>query len=406
MTAHSPFGASGIHRVIAGCYGSMEMQSKFEDSSSLAAKTGTAAHELGERCLNDLSLNPWSFKGQVIEVDGEQISVDEVMCEGVDLYLAIVNEYADFGLLRVEVRFHLSHLHDMMWGTADAVVYLIENDGVIVHIFDYKNGFQPVEVENNSQLMYYALGAVYKEKGPIKAIHLHIVQPNALHQAGPHREVELTLEELNEWRDKTLMPAIRSAQEPNAALKAGDHCLFCKAEGACPELDKQVTKELQNEFSVITTGNPDPVAVTEMLSTSRLEEICLAGPMIKNFIERAGARLQERLEGGENSDHFMLVPKRSNRKWLHEQLVLNTLNGVVELYASPKLKSPAQMESAYSAVLKAQGIKKHKKEAADFIESLWEKPDAGNTMSQRTSARLEAGPSVVSDFMDDDEMFQ
>ncbi len=410
MMGHSPLGASGIHRVVAGCFGSVAMQAQFENTSSPAARTGTAAHELGEKCLKDPLISPWDFKGSTIEVEGEDVKVDALMCEGVDTYLAVVNSYADFGELWVEVEFHLRELHEQMWGTADAVVVIKNPSGYVIHVFDFKNGFNPVEVEGNSQLLYYAIGAVSEVlkrdlDALIEEIHLHVVQPNALHKDGPHRTWQTDSHDLTVWRDEVLMPSIRKTEEPGAQLKAGEWCMFCRAEGACPALDQKVTDNLKHEFSLIQ-AEPDAAVVADMLPTSRLEEICLAGSMIKNFIDKSFTKLQERLENGEDSEHFMLVNKKTNRKWIDEDLVISTMSSTYDLFEAPKLKSPAQLESTVAQAMKLKGTKHHRKSAKEFLEHLWDKPDAGVVIAPRTSARIEQGPSVVTDFMDDDPMFR
>ena len=61
--------------------------------------------------------------------------------------------------LRVEVKFDLTHIDAEAFGTCDAVIVAPMNRIIVV---DYKHGKgHAVEVENNHQLQYYALGAYY-----------------------------------------------------------------------------------------------------------------------------------------------------------------------------------------------------------------------------------------------------
>lgn len=111
------------------------------------------------------------------------------------------------------------------------------SDIVIVHRFhltvgDLKYGFGLVEVENNTQMMVYLVGAVAKF-GKRKKYRLVILQPRGDHFKGPIREVWITHDELEAFKLK-LNEAIADSYS-NKAPVVGPHCRkYCAALAICP----------------------------------------------------------------------------------------------------------------------------------------------------------------------------
>lgn len=103
---------------------------------------------------------------------------------------------------------------------ADVVLYVSDE----IHVVDYKFGAIPVEVDENSQLKYYAL-AYYPLAPKAKGVHVHIVQPFA----DNIDSVFFTRDALEEFRKETAAA--------DAAIQAGSTvfnptekgCLFCPA---------------------------------------------------------------------------------------------------------------------------------------------------------------------------------
>lgn len=405
---HSRFGGSGIHRVI-GCPGSVALNAQVEKSpSGEAAITGTGAHKLAEICLSGkgsiLEASAWSHEGELLDVEGHTVQIDAKMCEGVEMYLDYIRERIcenDLIELEVEHEFHLKDLHEEMWGTADAV--LMEPYGTL-EIVDYKNGFHPVEIERNPQMMFYALDPA--TKGDYANIRLTVVQPNGLHADGPIRSYDCSVEELFEWRDKVLMPAVKKAESKDAPLSSGPHCMFCNALSICPAKADEVDALAREYFDVIDP-EADLVPDVEAIPFERLEELHQLAPMMKKFLDACAVELQQRLEAGHHSDHFCLVEKRGNRAWIDEEFVVDSLlkhYGEEVLYEQ-KLRSPAKLESELSKVFKEQGESKHKQKAKEFLDHLWEKPSRGNVIAPRSTARQEQGPSAIAQFFADDPLF-
>jgi hypothetical protein len=101
-----------------------------------------------------------------------------------------------------------------------------------LHIADYKNGYVPVEVKINAQLMLYLLGAIamYGERTEYE---ITIIQPNYNHVDGPIRSWTVDAEAV-EWFRNEVRYAVQLRPDE---FKAGPHCktTYCPHRGACAE---------------------------------------------------------------------------------------------------------------------------------------------------------------------------
>ena len=151
MTTHAKLSASGSSRWLT-CTGSVKAESQFPNTSSSYAMEGTTAHSLAERCLTeDVTPNYYLNK----QLDG--YTVDEEMVDNVAAYVAYVKSFS--GIHFYEVRVDFSEWIPDGFGTSDAIV--IDSKSNTVHVIDLKYGKGvPVDAENNSQGMLYALGVL------------------------------------------------------------------------------------------------------------------------------------------------------------------------------------------------------------------------------------------------------
>jgi len=138
------------------------------DVSSKFAAEGTAAHKLCEIGLKagvtDVGLCDKK------SIDGFEVT--EEMVESVNIYLETIKADLEKKYSKVEVEKQFK-LTTNIWGTVDAV--LVVGDKAYVYDFKYGAGVV-VEVEDNPQLMIYALGAI-KRRTKVKTVDLVIVQP-------------------------------------------------------------------------------------------------------------------------------------------------------------------------------------------------------------------------------------
>ena len=325
---HSPIGASSMYRW-AECPGSVALSEGIVSESSAYAEEGTEAHELAATWLKG--------NGKTPECD------DDDMLDNVRIYVDYV-----FGLLGsrcklfVEHGFDLSDVYPGAYGTNDAAVY----DGVnkILHVIDLKYGAGIyVSARNNPQLRYYALGALLelqKEGHEVETVVMTIVQPRCTTIEGAARSETIDAVDLMEFAADLVMYAKRTA-EPNAPLKAGDHCRFCPAIIKCPEVQNVKQLVAKSEFAKTTPaeGSVPPDALAKALK---------AIPILEALVKRIDAYAYQEARAGRPVPGYKLVEKRANRKWINETEVSLFLGGLKvgddDIFEPKKVRTPAQME--------------------------------------------------------------
>lgn len=99
-----------------------------------------------------------------------------------------------------------------------------------LHIADYKNGYVPVEILLNAQMMTYLLGAIAKY-GERRKYFITVLQPNYNHRDGPYRTMEITADQVQWFRDEVR----RSVEADADDFRAGKHCKksYCPHRGSC-----------------------------------------------------------------------------------------------------------------------------------------------------------------------------
>jgi len=263
-------------------------------------------------------------------------------------------------ILFVEHGFDLSAIYPGAYGTNDAAVYIPSEKTLYVDDLKYGAG-KFVKAQNNPQLKYYALGALLelqKEGREIDTIVMSIVQPRCMSRSeGAVRSHTIDAMDLLEFAGDLVVYAKRTA-EPDAPLKAGDHCQFCPAIQVCPEIGKIKQTVAKSEFAAATA----PVQGTVPQDT--LVQALQAVPLLKALIERIDAYAYAEAREGRAPEGYKLVEKRATRKWRDEHTVAMELGklGLTqdELFAPREVKSPAQLE-------KIERIKGNKEVLAPFI---------------------------------------
>jgi Protein of unknown function (DUF2800) len=405
--AHSNLGASNSKRWIA-CAGSVKMCANLPKSEHTKyTLIGTAAHALGEVCIiNGKFLNPHDFigcnyhhfadtgvlrdKNGIYDADLEftdskaTIEITEEIVEDVEVYVDAVKEYFNNlsgSILYAEKRFSLASLHPSMFGTNDACI--LQPFGKLV-VIDYKNGFQNVEVEDNTQLIYYAVGAAMDFNFEFTEIEMVIVQPNAFGQ-NPVKTYTIDNLELLEWRDKLKYYAEKTdAEIPE--LKTGSHCEYCPAAiYGCPAFDKMRDEALKDMFHTPTTTEITPqtdfvITSPENLTNEQISRLLLFCESFSKYEKAVQAEAFNRAEKGAEIPEYMLAEgRKGHRKWSKEQDVIDKFSKQYgdEIYEEPALLSPAQMEKLVG-----------KKE----IEGLTYQPDGKLTLVKADSKRVAVEP--------------
>lgn len=231
---HSKIGASSMYRW-QQCPGSVKLSEGLPNKSSVYAQEGTAAHEIVGLALE--------------RAFSENVPATEVLNEIVKA-LSVYTEYVESlkgdNPVHIEHSFNMDDIFPELYGTADCVVY--DKSTKILHVIDYKHGKGiPVEVENNLQLSYYALGALHTLDYPCIAVQMTIVQPRCYHPAGQIRSWKVSALYFLDF-EFDLIEAAKKTQKKKAKLFAGDHCIFCLAKTICPQKKKQNKAQAKKEF--------------------------------------------------------------------------------------------------------------------------------------------------------------
>lgn len=123
--------------------------------SSVFADEGTAAHEVRELCLN-LGLDAYDYIGRTIYVNKVGYQVTYEMADHLQTGIDWIREHVD-GELFVETRVDLSAWLPSNFGTLDAGWFNQKTRELGQLDLKYGAG-EPVDPENNSQQLLYALG--------------------------------------------------------------------------------------------------------------------------------------------------------------------------------------------------------------------------------------------------------
>lgn len=403
---HALWSASATARNVH-CPGALTLaQFAPESQSSIFADTGTAGHQIAERCLRDGS-EPMDFLGTVEKTKAHDITVDEELVNSVQEYVDYCRGVmAEFSEHWIEERFSLADLGPPFdaGGTGDFVAYLAKQRRL--EIVDFKNGRGVVDVKENPQLRTYGLGALLAHPDlDVDEVTVTIVQPRAPHADGRIRSETFTVAELVDWTADLLAAMRRSKQAMDEYEAAGANsilldewaetwlnpgkCTFCPAEATCPKLRKEALAVAAVWFEPETDqpkiGNSALDTSPEALARD-LDMI----PMLEDWIKARRAYAHTQAENGVAIPGYQLAEKIGNRKWTDEAAVVEALakEGFDEdqLYTKKPI-SPAQADKLLGAKRKA------------LIEPFVERPITGtNLVSQAKTTRPPAPSKVESYF--------
>lgn len=355
--AHSTIGPSAASRWM-NCPGSVALCATLPKRTSTYADEGSAAHALGEKYLRDQILDLSARKGMWLVQDGREwylekakpksgvaFEVTQDMIDAVQVYVdhidGIESEHKAY-----EKKLTMDWLHPGIFGTMDCGIL----DGDMYHVIDYKHGAGvAVEVEDNPQMMIYALGALGKRaaKTTIKTVRLTIVQPRKPHPDGPVRYRDIDYADLYDWAENVLIPAAKATELENAPFVPGDkQCRWCEAsrQSKCPALLGAVQDVAGMSLIspiVETPRLPDPASLTV---ADKARVLALAG-LLETWIDNVRASALEEAQAGVQFPGLKLVHKITRRRWRDEAQVAAALQPALgdEIWDT-KLRSPSQIE--------------------------------------------------------------
>jgi hypothetical protein len=445
MAGHARLSASAAGRWMK-CPGSVAFIDAIRtgpEISSPAAMEGTAAHYLGERCLEDLLLGVWmidakEYHGETIWVDPEgdgvvgswdrqpelleppeeswsAWSVDDDMIWSVNVLINYVRALleslgasATQGIpdtisVEIEAYSNLSHLgRDDMGGRIDVRITELLGE---LHVIDYKHGRGiPVSPRQNEQLMIYALGGDVNADMIPSGVTLTIVQPRCpKNEPVESWSVPGGSESLRIWARETLLPAAEATTDPEAPLIPGEiQCLWCAARPHCAKAHDLALTFAASEFDDLpaeyTPGDElaaaDPAEarrhVLEDMDLERVLRILDMRDFLEGAVKAAVVRVTAELNAGRPVPGWKLVEGQSKRRWKP---------GADEILRKKKVPASIVYDkkpASFTVVEKARDGK-----WAKLVEQLVEKPAGAATLVRETDNRPALAPAIETDFDDE-----
>ncbi len=346
MAAHAKLSASGAHRWL-NCPGSVKLEEGFSDTTSVYAKEGTLAHDVSELKLQKYfvkGVGPKTFQKKMAVFKKSEFWGPE-MDKMTDVYFDEVKrkalEFKSTPFVNIEERVDFSDWVPEGFGTADCI--MVHGSELVVMDLKYGKGV-PVSVENNPQLLLYALGAYanYSWIYDIQKVTLCIVQPRL-------NNIDywtIDTAELLTFGDK-VRPIAEEAFNGSDRFKEGDHCRFCKAKSVCGE-------RAANMFDVVQEVKPfikkkgRKHEIKGLLTADQIGEFLTKCKGVTEWIKDLQEEALAQILAGTAVPGYKAVEGRSNRRIVDEAALARVLmdKGFEEsvLYKPPALETLTNLE--------------------------------------------------------------
>lgn len=304
MSKHAVLSPSASHRWLE-CTPSARLELEFENTSSEAAREGTAAHALCEHKLKkELRMRS---RRPVSEYDSDEME------ECTDAYRDYVMEQVEAAkqtcadpIVLIEQHLDFSCYVPEGFGTGDCIII---SDGRL-HIIDFKYGMGVlVEAEDNPQMKLYALGAleVFDALYDISEVSMTIFQPRRENVS----TWTIPVEDLKRWTEEELKPKAQMAFEGQGEYVPGEWCTFCRAAVRCRARAEEKLRLAQTEFR-----RPP------LLTDAEIEDILKVLPDLTKWAnEITNYAADAAVNHGKEWNGFKVVEGRSVRKYRDEEAV-------------------------------------------------------------------------------------
>lgn len=363
MGKHALLSASSSHRWM-NCPPSARLCETYEDKGSGYAAEGTDAHTLCEyklRCAlgEDMS--------EVADIRDNLDFYSDEMEECATGYAAYILELIETAKqtctdpkVLIEQKLDFSRYVEEGFGTGDCVVIA---DGTL-HIVDYKHGQGVlVKSEDNPQMKLYALGTLEIFDGiyDIDEVSMTIYQPRRDNVSTQ----TVSKESLQKWAEEVLKPAAELAYAGDGDFKCGDWCQFCKAKHECRKRAEANMELAKYDFKLPPLLEDDEVE--DILG--KIDALVSWASDIREYALQAAL-------GGKEWDGFKLVEGRSNRKYINDEAVAQTVEQAGYDPYEHKVMGITAMEKTLG-----------KAKFAELLGSLVEKPQGKPTLVPASDKR-------------------
>lgn len=374
MAQHALLSASSSHRWL-NCTPSARLEEHFENTSSVFAEEGTAAHALAEYKLKKYL----GIKAEmpVSEFDGEELEyyTDIYVDYSIELITEIKKKCKD-PIILIEQKLDYSCFVPEGFGTGDLII-VADNTLDIVDL-KYGRGVA-VTADDNPQMKLYAIGALvlFDFLYDIENIRMTICQPRLENIS----TFEMSKDELLNWAEKELKPKAELAINGEGQFIPGEHCRFCKARYTCRARADELMSLARHDFKL-----------PSMLTEEEIAEVLNLSQRISQWADDVYAYATEKaISEGMQWKGFKLVEGRSNRKFINEEEVIKTCmdNGITDIYKQ-SLKGISEMEKHLG-----------KKRFSELLGALIEKPKGKITLVSEKDKREAIKNTAEIDFKEE-----
>ncbi len=237
-----------------------------------------------------------------------------------------------------------------------------------LYIDDDKYGWGIVEVQDNWQLLGYAIGEVIRRETAFERIILRINQPRPHHEDGSCRAWTLTYPELLAYKER-IEKRLDEIAGGDKTLTTSKHCKYCAAAAeACPAFSRLFYRALE----VSTQFTQDQIDESEL--ARQLDHVNRAAEVIKIKGDSLNELAVSRIKNGKIVPGYITETRYGDRQWKGgiSPEVIKTLTGkdIIET----KMLSPAQAEK--------RGIDKK------FVEKLVDRKFLGQRLIKKDSGKI------------------
>lgn len=365
MGKHALLSASSSHRWLH-CPPSARLEETFENTTSVFAAEGTAAHELAEHKLRTFlgikSTRP------VSDFDGEELETytDMYVDFAIDL-ITEVRSYCKDPIILIEQRLDYSCYVPEGFGTGDLVI--VADKTLDIADLKYGKGVA-VSAVQNPQMKLYALGALtlFDSLYDIQRVRMTICQPR-LESISTY---EVAADELINWAETELRPKAQLAINGEGEFLSGEHCRFCRARQTCRARAEEHLSLAKYDFKL-----------PSLLSDEEIAEVLAVADRLSTWANDVYAYATDlAIREGKEWPEFKLVQGRSYRKYTSEEAVINACNenGITDIYTQSLL--------GITAMEKLLGKKKFKTILGNLVEKPQGKPTLVPSSDKRQSIKI------------------
>lgn len=339
MSEHAQFPPSALH-IFTQCHGAWrETQARPELPQSTFAAKGALLHEYVVRAYED--------RDMVQELDEPEDRFYVLQC--LEYLEGVVALCGPNTTIKLETKVSLeSYGLDMIWGTADVLVF--DPDNLTVHVIDWKFGHGVAVFANlNPQGIAYMGGALAEpEAKDFRKAVFHICQPP--------KEITDSFEMIKnstptetgvvDYIKTVFKLAVVSCLSDNPTYHPSPHaCQFCRAKADCKARYEHQLKIAQEVFSL----GEKVKAKVDIVDDEILARILDYEKEFKAYVKHVKDHIFARLRDGVSIPHFKLVRGRVTRKYKNidearRYILDHSPYGDEDLYKI-EFKTPTQIEA-------------------------------------------------------------